>query len=110
MLPRGGLHPSHRPARTGWARPSTQPNYQSRLYSAGTSAISYSIVPGPVGQEGEQLGAQAPALPVVHDGDGDLGGVRVVGVPDVAGDAHAAPVGGAQRADCLVVVVVDLGE
>src|SRR5207302_7050038 len=64
---------------------------------------------GPVGQLGQQLGAQPAALPVVGDGDGDLGGLRVGGVPDVAGDAHAALVGGAEGAERLVVVVVHLG-
>src|SRR5215470_10385157 len=42
---------------------------------------------GPAGQPGYQLGAQPAALPVIDDGDGDFGGVRVAGVPDVAGDA-----------------------
>jgi hypothetical protein len=46
---------------------------------------------GAPGQLGQQLGAQAAALPVVGDGDGDLSGVRVEGVADVAGDADAAP-------------------
>lgn len=48
-------------------------------------------------------------MPVVDDGDGDLGGLRVIGVPDVAGDAHAAPAGLIQRTERLVVVVVDVG-
>src|SRR5262249_60101680 len=64
---------------------------------------------GAAGQPGQQLGAQSAALPVVDDGDGDLGGVRVVGVPDVAGDAHAVPAGLIQSAERLVVVVVDIG-
>jgi len=46
---------------------------------------------GAPGQPSEQFGAQPPALPVVDDGDGDLGGLRVGGVADVAGDADAAP-------------------
>jgi hypothetical protein len=36
--------------------------------------------------------------------------VRVVTVPDVPGDAHAAPAGVVQRADRLVIAVVDVGE
>src|SRR5215472_12210616 len=58
---------------------------------------------GPGGQPGQQFGAQSTALPVVDDGDGDLGGVRVVGIADVAGDAHAASVGLIQSAKCFVV-------
>jgi hypothetical protein len=68
------------------------------------------LLAGPVGQPGQQFGAQAAALPVVDDGDGDLGRVRVVAVPDVPGDAHAAPAGVVQRAERLVVVVVHIGE
>jgi len=49
-------------------------------------------------------------LPAVDDGDGDLGGVRVLAVPDVPGDAHAAPAGVVKRAERLVVAVVDVGE
>ena len=45
-----------------------------------------------------------------HDGDGDLGGVRVLAVPDVPGDAHAAPAGVVKRTERLVVAVVDVGE
>jgi hypothetical protein len=51
-----------------------------------------------------------PALIVVDDGDGDLSGLRVLGVPDVAGNARAAPAGVVQRAERLMVVVVDVGE
>jgi len=65
---------------------------------------------GTVGQLSQQFGAQSPALPVVDDGDGDLGGLGVFGVPDIAGDAYAAPVGVIQRTERLVVVVVDVGE
>jgi hypothetical protein len=68
------------------------------------------LLAGPVGQPGQQLGAQAAALPVVDDGDGDLGRAPVVAVPDVPRDAHAAPAGVVQRAERLVVVVVDVGE
>ena len=64
---------------------------------------------GPVGQPGQQFGAQPPALPVVGDGEGDLGGLRVVGVPDVAGEARAAPVGRVQRDERLVVVMIHVG-
>jgi hypothetical protein len=49
-------------------------------------------------------------LPVVDDGDRDLGGLRVGGVADVAGDADTAPVRMIQRAERLVVVVVDVGK
>jgi hypothetical protein len=66
--------------------------------------------PGTVRQLAQQLGAQSAALPVIDDSDGDFSGLRVFGVPDVAGYAHAAPVRGIQRAKCLVVMVVDLGE
>ena len=65
---------------------------------------------GAAGQLGQQFGAQPAALPVVGDGDGDLGCLRVAGVADVAGDADAAPAGAVQRAERLVVVVVDVGE
>jgi hypothetical protein len=49
-------------------------------------------------------------LPVIDDGDRDLSRLRVVGIPDVAGDAHAVPAGLVQRAERLMVVVVDVGE
>jgi O-antigen biosynthesis protein WbqV len=39
-----------------------------------------------------------------------LGGLRVVGVADVAGDTDTAPVGMIQRAERLVVVVVNVGK
>src|SRR6185437_6907939 len=65
---------------------------------------------GPVGQPDQKLGAQSAALPVVGDGDRDLGGLRVVSIPDITGDTHAAPLGGAERADRLVVVVVHVGQ
>jgi hypothetical protein len=60
---------------------------------------------GAAAQLGQQLGAEPAALPVVDDGDGDLGGVRVAGVADVAGDADAAAVGLVQRAERLAAFV-----
>ena len=57
---------------------------------------------GALGQPGEQFGRQSQALPVVDDGDGDLGGPRVGGVADVPGDADAAPARVIQRAEGLV--------
>ena len=65
---------------------------------------------GALGQPGEQFGRQSQALPVVDDGDGDLGGPRVGGVADVPGDADAAPARVIQRAEGLVVEVIDVGE
>jgi hypothetical protein len=67
---------------------------------------------GTLRQLSHQFGAEPPALPVIDDGDRDLGGLRVVGVPDVAGDADTAPAGMIKRAERLmvVVVVVDVGE
>jgi hypothetical protein len=65
---------------------------------------------GAAGQLGQQLGAEPAALPVVDDGEGDLGGVRVARVADVAGDADAAAVGVVHRTEGLVVVVVDVSE
>jgi hypothetical protein len=32
-------------------------------------------------------------LPVIDDGDRDLSRLRVVGIADIAGDAHAVPAG-----------------
>jgi len=49
-------------------------------------------------------------LPVIDDGDRDLSCLRVAGIPDIAGDAHAVPAGPVQRTDRLMVVVVDVGE
>ena len=62
--------------------------------SAATSAVKRldALLAGPIRQLGQQFGAQPPALPVIDDGDGDVGGLWVLGVPDVAGDAHPAPV------------------
>ncbi len=57
-----------------------QPGYRDVLRGGQRGEAVDAGLPGPVGQPGEQLGAQSPALPVVHDGDGDLGGLRVVGV------------------------------
>jgi len=65
---------------------------------------------GAAGQLGQQLGAEPAALPVVDDGEGDLGGVRVARVADVTSDADAAPGGVGQRAERFVVMVVDVGE
>jgi hypothetical protein len=65
---------------------------------------------GTLRQLSHQFGAEAPPLPVVDDGDRDFGGPRVVGVPDVARDTDTTPVGVIQRAERLVVVVVDIGE
>jgi hypothetical protein len=42
---------------------------------------------GTVGEPGQQFCAESAALPVIDDGDGNLGGVRVFGVRDIAGDA-----------------------
>ena len=80
--------------------------------SAATAAVNRpdALLAGSFGQPGQQFGAQAAALPAVDDGDGDLGGVRVLAVPDVPGDAHAAPAGVVKRAERLVVAVVDVGE
>jgi hypothetical protein len=49
-------------------------------------------------------------MPLVDDSDRNLGGLRVFGVPDLAGDAHAAPVGVVQCAERLAVMVIDVGE
>jgi len=65
---------------------------------------------GTLRQLSHQFGAEPPALPVVDDGNRDFGGLRVVGVADVAGDADTASVGVVQCAERLVVVVVDVGE
>ena len=95
---------------------SSAPIFHSSLVMVTLSAETVAVKPadtrlaGPVGQPGQKLSAQSAALPVVGDGDGDLGGPRVVSIPDVTGDAHATPLGGAERADRLVVVVVHVGE
>ena len=65
---------------------------------------------GTFSQLSQQFGAESPALPFVHDGDGDLGGLRVLPGPDIPGDAHATPVARIHRAERLMVVMVDLGE
>ena len=66
------------------------------------------VLAGPLDEPLEQRGGGAAALPVVDDGDRDLGLGGLVGA-DVAGDPDRAPlaVEGDQR---LVVVVVDLGQ
>ena len=53
---------------------------------------------------GSATRCSVPALLVIDDGDCDVGGLRVFGVPDVAGDTYAAPVGMVQRAERLMVV------
>ena len=53
---------------------------------------------GPLRQLSQQFGAEPATLPVVDDGNRELGGLRVVGIADVAGDADTAPVGVIQRA------------
>ena len=58
---------------------------------------------------GQQLGAQAPAVPGVGDSDGELSGAGIGSVTDVAGDAQAAAAGGVQGGERLVVVVADVG-
>jgi hypothetical protein len=49
-------------------------------------------------------------LPVIDDGDCDLSRLRVVGIADIEGDAHAAATGPVHRAERLMVVVVDVGK
>jgi len=49
-------------------------------------------------------------LPVIDDGERDLSRLRVVGIPDIAGNAHAAPAGQVQRTERLMVVVVEVGK
>jgi len=49
-------------------------------------------------------------LPVIDDGDRDLSRLRIAGIADIAGDAHALPAGLVQRAERFMVVVVDVGE
>jgi hypothetical protein len=49
-------------------------------------------------------------LPVIDDGDRDLSCLRIVGIPDIAGDAHTVPVDPVQRTERLMVVVVDVGK
>ena len=39
-----------------------------------------SFLAGAVGQPGQQLGGQSPALPVIDDGDRDLSRLRVAGI------------------------------
>ena len=39
------------------------------------------LLAGTIRQPGQQFAAQTPALPVIGDRDGDVGGVRVIGVP-----------------------------
>ena len=68
------------------------------------------LLAGTIRQPGQQFAAQTPALPVIGDRDGDVGGVRVIGVPDEPGDAHPTPVAVIQGAERLVVVVVEVGE
>jgi hypothetical protein len=68
------------------------------------------FVPGPVGQPGQQFRAKATALPGVDDRDGDVGGLRVCGIPDVACYAHTPPVSPVHCADRLVIMVIDLGQ
>jgi hypothetical protein len=49
-------------------------------------------------------------LPAIDDGDRDLSCLRVVGIPDITGDAHAVPADPVQRTERLMVVVVDIGK
>ena len=68
------------------------------------------LLAGAIRQPGQQFAAQTPPLPVIDDRDGDVGGVRVIGIPDEPGDAHPAPVAGIQGAERLVVVMVEVGK
>ena len=72
--------------------------------------VADALLPGPISQPVQQLGAEPPALPFVDDGDGNLGSLRVFGMPDVASHAEATAIDRIQCAQRLVVVVVDLGE
>ena len=56
------------------------------------------------------MNAYPSAVPVVGDRDGNIGGPRIGWVPDIAGNAHAAPVAAIQRAERFVIVVIQLGE
>ena len=58
----------------------------------------------------QQDPAEPAALHRVDHRDRRLGGVRAVGVADVARDAESLAAVGVERADRLVVDVVDLGE
>jgi hypothetical protein len=49
-------------------------------------------------------------LPCIHDGDGNLGGLRVFRGPDIPGNAHATPIGGIHGAERIMVVMVKLGK
>jgi hypothetical protein len=49
-------------------------------------------------------------VPLVDDGHGNVGSLRVLGISDVASDAHTASVDEAECYERLVVVVVDRGE
>lgn len=66
-------------------------------------------VASPSGQVGDERAADAAASPAVDDGGGDLGGLRVLGRADVAGDADGTPVPieGEQR---LVAAVIGMRE
>src|SRR6266516_618087 len=99
------------PAADEFGVPVPQQRCNRRIVGGGQGGEAVdAFAAGTACQLSQQLGAQSPALPVVDDGDGDLGGLWVFSVADVAGDAHAAPVGVVQRAERLVIVVVDLGE
>jgi hypothetical protein len=68
------------------------------------------LLEGTLRQLSHQFGTESATLPLVYDGDGYFGGLRVYGGPDITSDAHAAPVGTIHRAERLMVVMVDLGE
>jgi hypothetical protein len=89
---------------------SQQPSHCHVVYRDQRGQAADACVPGTVRQLRHQLSAKSPALPLVHNGDGDFGGQRVLRGLDVPGDSHAAPVGVIQCAERLVVVVVDIGE
>jgi hypothetical protein len=89
---------------------SQQPDHGRVVSRDQRGEAPYALLAGAVSQLTQQLGAQSPALPVIDDGDGNFGSLRVFVVPDVASDAQAAAVDVIQRPERLVVVVVDLGE
>ena len=64
----------------------------------------------PLAQLPQQHGADTTSLPVVDYRDGDFGRFVVIDSSHETRDTHATTIGGVQRDECLVIVMVDVCE
>ena len=69
---------------------------------------AHTFPPSPMGQSREQHTPQAAPLPVIDDGNGHVGDLRVVVRANVTRDAYRLPAQSVDSDDRLVVAVVDV--